>query len=218
MSNLEVQIKPSGISKRNLVDCLYAVVSSIKGICAKLDKDGGVPSATYEALCFTAIFNGSIENSRADRVVNAVSGKGDTFFIMSPTGVSNRAIIQTIYQIFVMMETLTEQLDADSLQGTNYEALVYTPHYLWRVLDEAGNSVGVSTDRTVTPMGIDDNFLVDILYAFVHSIHVLTDKLDDDTTVTDTTYEALWDTANILMQVEDTKGNIAGNALTKFNP
>jgi hypothetical protein len=218
MSNLEVQIKPSGISKRNLVDCLYAVVSSIKGICAKLDDDGGVPSATYEALCFTAIFNGAIENSRADRVVNAVSGKGDTFFIMSPTGVSNRAIIQTIYQIFVMMETLTEQLDADSLQGTNYEALVYTPHYLWRVLDEAGNSVGVSTDRTVTPMGIDDNFLVDILYAFVHSIHVLTDKLDDDTTVTDTTYEALWDTANILMQVQDTKGNIAGNALTKFNP
>jgi hypothetical protein len=52
----------------------------------------------------------------------------------------------------------------------------------------------------------------------VRSIHVLTDKLDDDGTVTDTNYEALWDTANILMQVEDSKGNIAGNALTKFNP
>jgi len=42
--------------------------------------------------------------------------------------------------------------------------------------------------------------------------------LDDDTTVTDTDYEALWDTANILMQVQDSQGNIAGNALTTFNP
>jgi hypothetical protein len=218
MSNLEVQIKPSGISKRNLVDCLYAVVSSIQGICQKLDDDGGVPLETYEANVFTAIFNGYIENSRADTVMNAVSDKEDTFFMMSPTGVNNRALVQCIYQIFDMMETLTEQLDTDSLTGSNYEALVYTAYYLWRIQDEAGNTVGVSTDRTVTPMGIDNNFLVDILYAFVYSIHVLTDKLDDDGTVTDTDYEELWDTGNILMQVQDSKGNIAGNALTKFNP
>ena len=60
MSNIEAQIKPSGISKRNLVDCLYAVVSSIQGICKKLDDDGGVPLTTYEANVFTAIFNYSV--------------------------------------------------------------------------------------------------------------------------------------------------------------
>jgi hypothetical protein len=218
MSNLEVQIKPSGISKRNLVDCLYAVVSSIKGICAKLDDDGGVPSATYEALCFTAIFNGCIENSRASQVMNALSGRGDTFFLASPTGINNRAIIQTIYQVFLMMETLTEQLDADSLTDTNYEALVFTALYLWTVENEFGDTVGANKAQWIRPGGIDDKNLVDILYAMVRSIHVLTDKLDDDTTVTDTNYEALWDTANILMQVQDSKGNIAGNALTKFNP
>jgi len=218
MSNIEVQIKPSGVSKRNLVDCLYAVVSSIKGICAKLDDDGGVPSATYEALCFTAIFNGCLENSRASQVMNALSGRGDTFFYASPTGINNRSIIQTIYQVFLMMETLTEQLDADSLSDTNYEALVFTALYLWTIENEFGDTVGANTAQWIRPGGIDDNNLVDILYAMVRSIHVLTDKLDDDGTVTGTNYEALWDTANILMQVEDSKGNIAGNALTQFNP
>jgi hypothetical protein len=218
MSNLEVQIKPSGISKRNLVDCFYAVVSSIKGICAKLDADGGVPSTTYVANVFTAIFNGSITNSRGETIQNAVSGKEDTFFVMSPTGINLRAEINCIYQVFNMMETLTEQLDGDSLTDTDYEALVYTAHYLWRVLDEYGNSVGASTTQTVSPMGIDEKQKLDILYAFVHSEDILAKKLDLDGTVTDTDYEALWDTANILMQVEDSKGNVAGNALTQFNP
>ena len=218
MSNIEAQIKPSGISKRNLVDCLYAVVSSIKGICVKLDDDGGVPLTTYEANVFTAIFNGCIESSRGDQIVNAVSGKEGTFFIMSPTGINNRALVNCIYQVFDMMETLCEQLDTDVLTDSNYEALVYTAHYLWRVQDEYGSAVGVSTDRTISPMGVDERYLVDILYAFVHSVHVLTDKLDDDGTVTDTDYEELWDTGNILLQVEDSKGNVAGNALTQFNP
>jgi hypothetical protein len=218
MSNIEAQIKPGGISKRNLVDCLYAVVSSIKGICAKLDDDGGVPSTTYEANVFTAIFNGAIENSRADQVMNAVTGKEDVFFLANPTGISNRAIIQTIYQVFDMMETLTEQLDGDSLTDTNYEALAYTALYLWTVENERGSTVGASTEHWIRPSGIDEKNLVDVLYAMVRSIHVLTDKLDDDVTVTDTDYEALWDTANILMQVQDSKGNVAGNALTTFNP
>ncbi|MDD5540749.1 MAG: hypothetical protein PHG61_08665 [Candidatus Marinimicrobia bacterium] len=218
MSNLEVQIKPQGVTKRNLVDCFYAVVSSIKGICAKLDDDGGVPLTTYEANVFTALFNGSITNSRGEMVSNGVTGKEDIFFIMSPTGINNRSIIQCIYQIFDMMETLTEQCDTDTLQGSNYEALVYTAHYLWEIENEAGSKVGNSTTQWIRPGGIDEKNLVDILYAFVHSIHVLCDKLDDDTTVTDTDYEALWDTANILMQVQDSAGNIAGNALTTFNP
>jgi hypothetical protein len=218
MSNKEVQIKPSGISKRNLVDCLYSIVSSIQGICKKLDDDGGVPLTTYEANVFTAIFNGAIENSRAERVANELTGKEDTFFIMSPTGINNRSTIQTIYQVFLMMKTLTEQLDTDTLTDSNYKALVYTAHYLWTIENEIGSTVGASTEHWIRPGGIDNNNLVDILYCFVHSIHVLTDKLDDDGTVTDTDYEALWDTANILMQVMDSKGNIAGNALTTFNP
>jgi hypothetical protein len=218
MSNLEVQIKPSGISQRNEVDCFYAVVSSILGGCKKLDDDGGVPSETYEANVFTAIFNGSITNSRGETVMNALSGKEDSFFTMSPMGITPKAELNCICQIFDMMETWTEQLDGDSLTDTDYEALVYTAHFLWRVKDERGNTFGASTAQTISPMGMDNAVRVDVLYTFVHSLDTLYQKLDDDGTVTDTDYEALWDTANILMQVQDGKGNVAGNALTQFNP
>jgi hypothetical protein len=137
--NIEVQIKPSGVSKRNLVDCLYAVVSSIHGICAKLDDDLGVPLETYEANCFTAIFNGCIENSRADQVMNALADREDTFFIASPTGINNRSIIQTIYQVFLMMETLTEQLDTDTLTDSRKRVRLHCwSHY--DTMDKAGRN------------------------------------------------------------------------------
>ena len=59
---------------------------------------------------------------------------------------------------------------------------------------------------------------MDILYAFAKSIDVLTKKLDTDAVPAGSDYHALWDTAVFLMQIEDSKGNVAGNALTTFNP
>ncbi len=218
MSNIEVQIKPSGVTQRSLVDFLYAIVSSLKGICAKLDDDAGVPLTTYEANVFTAIFNGSIENSRADMVQNYVSAKDEFFFIAKPSGIDTRVLVRAIYQVFDMMETLCEQLDADTLTDSNYEALVFTAHYLWTIEDERGNKVGADTTQWIRPGGIDQKQLVEILYVFAHSIDTLTKKLDADGTVTGTNYESLWDTANILMQVENGQGSIAGNALTTFLP
>jgi hypothetical protein len=109
-----------------------------------------------------------------------------------------------------MVETLTEQLDGDSLSDTNYEALVYTA--LTMSYDDDSNKIGSLLG------GNYQKIAVDILYAFVKMIHVLTDKLDDDGTVTGTNYEALWDTAVILMQVENSRASVAGNALTTFNP
>jgi hypothetical protein len=209
MPNYEVQIKPTGLSNRNLVDCLYAVVSSIQGICKKLDADGGVPLTTYEATVFTAIFNGKIENSRDETVMNHLTNGEDTFRSISPMGISYDAFAKFIVQIFQMFQKLTEQLDTDTLTDSNYEALVYTPHV--PTYDPSTLNIGDLT-------GTERKQAVDILYLFVHMIHVLTDKLDDDGTVTDTDYEALWDTANILMLVENSRGDIAGNALTKFNP
>lgn len=210
MANIEAQIKPTGLKVKNLVDCLYAVVSSIKGICAKLDDDGGVPSETYEALCFTAIFNGKIENSRGDVVMNQITAKQHEFLSINAGGVTSQAVARFIEQIYDMMETLTEQLDLDSLTDTDYEALVYTAYTM--TYDEDSHKIGSLLG------GNYQRLAVDILYAFVKMIHVLTDKLDDDVTVTDITYESLWDTANILMQVENSRASVAGNALTKFNP
>jgi hypothetical protein len=219
MANKEAQIKPTGMSQRNLVDLMYMIVYSFYGICTKLDSDGGVPSTTYVANVLTAICNGSIENSRGDVMMRRLATKDDRFYIASPTGIMDRAINEWLYQVFDMMETLTEQLDGDSLTDTNYEALCYTALYTWMVEDQKGNIIGNGHDFYFNPGGVtNQKELVDCLAQIVNSIDVLTQKLDDDGTVTDTNYEALWDTAVILMQIEDSKGNVYGNALTKFMP
>lgn len=207
------------MSQRNEVDLLYMLAAAIKGICAKLDDDGGVPLTTYEENVYTAIFNGHIEDSKGNRLINRVAAKDRFFYHISPTGISHAARLTFLYDLFDMVETLTEQLDTDTLQGSNYEALVYTAYYLWKVTNQAGSTLGNGNTYWFNPGGIlNMKEYIDCLANAVYSIHVLTDKLDDDTTVTDTNYEALWDTATILMQIEDSKGNIRGNALTKFNP
>lgn len=219
MANYEAQIKPTGMSQRNLVDLIYSTVASIKGICAKLDDDGGVPMTDYEANVFTAIFNGSITDSRGNTVANSVSTAVNRFYSVSPTGITPQALNEFLYQIFDMMETLTEQLDSDVLTDSDYEDLCYEALYLWMVTNQIGDTLGNGNTYWFNPGGTgDQKEIVDLLAQIVNSIETLTEKLDADGTVTDTDYEALWFTATILMIVEDSKGNVYGNALTSFMP
>lgn len=225
MSNLEAQIKPSGLKQKNLVDVLYMMIAAIKGICAKLDDDTGVTLDTYEANVYTAIFNGDIEDSRGNRLRNMATNLAgglaqDKYYsYIRPQGVDEKSLNEIIYQIFDMMETLTEQLDTDNLGDSDYEALCYTALYLWMITNQKGDTLGNGNTYWFNPGGMtDQKQLVDLLAQFVNSIDVLTKKLDDDGTVNGTNYEALWDTAVFLIQIEDSKGNRYGNALTKFNP
>jgi hypothetical protein len=207
------------MSQRSLVDLIYMLTAAVKGICTKLDADGGVTLTTYTANAYTAIFNGHIEDSKGNQLINRVAAKDKNFYHITPTGMSNQALITWLYDFFDMMETLTEQCDTDPLGDSNYEALVYTALYLWKVTNQSGNTLGNGNTYWFNPGGVMNNGeLVNLLANMVYSIHVFTDKLDDDGTVTDTNFEALWDTAAILMQIEDSKGNIRGNALTKFLP
>lgn len=215
MANIEAQIKPGGMSQRNLVDLLYMVIAAIQGICQKLDDDGGVPMTDYEANVFTAIFNGAIEDSRGNTIINAVSGKEDRFFIINPTGVDDRSLNEIVYQIFDMWETLTEQLDADVLTDSTYEALCYTALYTWIVENCKGSQLGNGTAYYFRPGGmLNKDQMVDLLYQIVNSIETLTEQLDADGTVTDTDYEALWFTATVTMRVENSAGNVVGNDIT----
>jgi hypothetical protein len=222
--NVEIQIKPNGLSQRNLVDVLYMIVAAIKGICTKLDADGGVTLTTYVANCYTAIFNGYIEDSRGNSVMNRayVGGyytKDHDFYSIKPNGLSDKALNSLMYQIFDMVETLTEQCDTDGLGDSDYEALVYTAHYLWMVTNHEGNTLGVGSTYWFNPGGMtNQKELVDLLAMIVHSMDTFTKKLDADGTVTDTTYHALWDTAIFLLKIEDSKGGQYGNALTTFMP
>jgi hypothetical protein len=214
MANIEAQIKPSGISQRNLVDLLYMAVKAVQGICQKLDDDAGVPLTTYEANVFTAIFNGSIEDSRGNYIMNRVSAKGDRFFQITPMGIGDEQLLEFLYQFFDMMETLTEQLDTDVLTDSTYEALCYTALYTWIVENVKGGTLGNGTVYYFRPGGVFNyDQLVDLLYQIVNSIETLTEQLDADGTVTDTDYEALWFTATILMRVENSQGNVVGNTI-----
>jgi len=216
MANYEAQIKPAGLKQKSLVDCLYALASSIQGICKKLDLDGGVPLGggggvpAYETDVFTANFNGSIENSRGEVVMNAIAALENDFKIVSPRGITFASALGFISQILEMLHDLTKKLDDDTLSDSDYKALVYDAYTL--EYDDDSDNIG-----SLLGMNLQ-KITVDYLYACVKAIDVLTKKLDLDGTVTDVTYEALWDTANILMQVENSRGDVAGNALTKFNP
>lgn len=199
-------ITPRGMSQRDFVDLLYMIVSSVKGICAKLDDDGGVPLTTYEANCYTAMFKTIIEDSRGNRT--GVTGN----HIITPTGVTDAALIELLYEIFNAFETLTEQLDTDNLGDSNYEALCYTAKFLGKVTNQAGNTLGNGTTFYFNPGGVrPEKELVNLLYNIVDAIETLTEKLDLDGTVTDTDYEALWFTANVLLRVENSTGSIVGN-------
>ena len=216
---MEAQIKPQGLSQKNLVDLLYMIVAAIKGICAKLDADAGVPLTTYTANVYTAKFNGKIADCRGNSVINSVTDKERFWQSIKPAGISDKGLNAMLYQIFDMMNTLTAQLDTDVLSDSNYNALVYVAIYLWMVTNEEGDTLGNGNTYWFNPQGMtNQRHLIDCLAAIVNSIDTLTLKLDADGTVTDTNYTALWYTATILMVVEDCYGNQYGNNSTTYTP
>lgn len=215
MANIEAQIKPTGMKQRDLVNLLYQVVYSIKGICAKLDDDATVTDTDYEANVYTAIFNGSITDDKGNNLNNQVSTAVDRYFMITPTGLTNGALIELLYQIFDMVETLTEQLDADTgVADTDYEANCYTALFTWIVENCKGSQLGNGTTFYFRNGSENRKELVNLLYQIVNAIETLTEQLDADGTVTDTDYEALWFTATILMRVENSMGNVVGNSPT----
>lgn len=214
MANIEAQIKPGGMNQRSIVNLLYQVVAAIKGICAKLDDDAGVTSTDYEANVYTAIFNGEITDGRGNILRNSVSTKMDRYISVSPAGLTPAALTELLYQIFDMLETLTEQLDAgEGVTDTDYEAKCYTAKILWIIENVKGSVLGNGTAFYIRPGSIPESILVEVFYNLVDAIETLTEKLDADAGVTDTNYEALWFTETILMRVQNSAGNAVGNDL-----
>lgn len=214
MAKICADIKPNGIGQKDLVDLVYDIISSIRGICLKLDSDGGVPLTTYNANCVTALFNCVIEDSKGNSL-NLAQSESSTIeptVIVGPLGIGSKDMVQLMYQITNALETLTEQLDTDVLTDNNYEALCYTAIMLHIVENIRGNALGNGTDYYFRPTGVmNQDKLVDWLYNAVNAIETLTEKLDADGTVTDTNYEALWFTATVPLTVENAQGNRVGN-------
>lgn len=213
--NVEAQIKPDGLSQRNLVDILYMIVYSIQGICAKLDDDN-VTDTDYEALCYTAIFNGHIEDGRGNSIMNRVAVSDDRFFIIKPDGLGNKELLECLYQIFSMLATLTAKIDADAAppSSVTYEALCYTAKLPWVIENCKGDQVGNGTAYYLRSASVDQKELVEILCNILDCIETMVETLDSDALPSGTDYESLWFTATILMRVQDSLGLYSGNDIT----
>jgi hypothetical protein len=223
LANENPNIRPGGLNQKELVDLLYMIVNSLQGVCSKLDSDSKVPLETYTTNCYTNIFTVKIEDSKG----NVTGNNGNEAYSISPTGISDKALLQLMYEITDCVETLTEQLDTDVLTDSDYENDVYLGdlsdnngfvHYIVHQntgssVTQLGNSVFGTTFREYyfNSGGLRNHYyLIDWLYNCVNAIETLTEKLDGDATVNDTNYEALHFTATILVRIEDSKGNQIG--------
>lgn len=217
MSDKHADIRPTGLSQKNLVDFLYGVVASFAGITAKMDDDTGASLAldTYEANCYTAMFNTIIYDSKGNRtgVAQAESSTITPTQIISPTGCSPAALVDLLYQIFNAMETLTEQMDSEALSG--YETACYTNIFTANVTNTKGNTLGNGTAFYFTPQGpAPTRELVDLLYKMADGWETLCEALDaEGAGVTDDDYESLWFTATYTTLVMNKEGKILGKNL-----
>lgn len=207
MGDVHADIRPNGLSQKDLVDLLYMLTYSLDGLCQKLDADGGVADTNYTALCYTALMTIHVENSTGSRTGNT----GD--YIITPVGISDEALLEWLYDYVNAIETLTEKLDADgTVNDTDYEANCFIALITKIVENQTGNQVGNGTAFYFKPGGeVDQKHLVDLLYMFVNAWETLCEQLDADSGVTDTNYEALWFTATVTLKVEDCQGNLVGN-------
>ena len=217
MVDIFPNIKPGGLTQKWEVRLFYQLFASLQGVCTKLDNDGGVPLTTYLANVFTALFNARILDGKGNTVFNFAAE--ENFYESSPSGITPAARLQLIFHFFNMLETLTEQLDTDTLGDSTYEALCYTAIMTQMVENTKGTILGnLDTDIGFyfrPGGGKNDNQLVEFFYNAVNAIETLTEQLDLDGTVTDTTYESLWFTAVILTRVENGAGNVVGNTYTE---
>lgn len=137
MGDVHADIRPNGLSQKDLVDLLYMLTASLTGLCQKLDADGGVTDTNYNALCYTALMTILVEDSKANRAGNT----GD--YIVTPVGVSDEALLEWLYDYTNAIDTLTAKLDADGgVTDTNYKALWFTATVTLKIRDCQGNLVG----------------------------------------------------------------------------
>lgn len=204
-------VRPTALTLGQEVRIWYMLVAALKGICAKLDDDGGVADTDYEANCYTAIINTKIRDQYGNET--GVLSDERYFHNVSPSGLTHAARIELMYNLGYAIYTLCTQLDSDgTVNDTDYAANCYTAMFLHQVKNARGSTIGYGTSYWFTPAGSDSRKeLIDWFYNVFNAIETLTEQLDADAGVTDTNYEALWYTAAITMKVVNSAGNTMGN-------
>jgi hypothetical protein len=206
-------IKPSGWRQIDIVDLLYMIVTSFRGIAAKLDADT-VTDTTY-LTNLDACMNLIIEDSKGNRVqvLNDESSTMPPIVIIKPTGFDKARFADLLYMLFNAWETICEQIDADTAPPTSvdYESEDYTALYTYIVENSKGNSLGNGTVFYFRLGAFPQKEVVDCLYAIVRGVHLFTAQADTDAVPGGTDYESLWYTNNITLTIENSAGSRIGN-------
>lgn len=242
MANIHPEISPRGVSDKYLIDLMCALQRSVYGVCAKLDAEG-TGLTTYKANCYNAIFHHVIEDYAGNRTTNPTNVD---YLITPASGLPAAALNQWLFDYANALETLTEQLDTDAgiTDDANYEDLCYEaivfPYQFesktGTIIGNDNSSGGFSATPAagswddadepwictkIGPIGKpNDRVLADLLYDFVNAWETLCEKIDADATAgappAASNYEALWYTATVLLKVENSGGNVLGNAQTRL--
>lgn len=214
MAAINADIKPNGVNQGNVVDLIYQLTSSLVGLAAKLDADDAAVS-TY-ASGINAILNCEVADSKGNvtRKHGTASSTVGPFVSIKPTGLTNDALLEWMYQWTAALYSICYTLDNSAgVALTTYIANAYTAIMTDRIVNRRGQSIGAGTTGVVTFNAVDKQggAFVDWLYDAVNAVETLTELLDLDATLTDTNYEALWFTNNITLTVENNAGNRVGN-------
>jgi len=214
MAKICADIKPNGLNQKDLVDLFYMIVTSMRGIAAKLDSDGSVTGTDFNTN-LDACLNCIIEDSKGNRVavVNDESSTLPPVVMMSPVGFDKARVTDLLYMLFNAWETLCEQLDADTNPptSTDYEADAYTALFTHIVENSRGNALGNGANFYHRTGAFHQDKIVDALHFIVNGIETFCEQADTDAAPADSNYEALWFTANITLTVENSAGSRVGN-------
>lgn len=219
MGDNHPDIRPNGLNQKDLVDALYMVASSLKGIFQKI-QDDGINSFSVQFINNLRMHRVVVEDSKGNRTGGNLAyydALAMTTTMISPTGISDGAILELLYAIFYDLDAATDILDthgASNSGTTTYNDDVYVAICTWLIERHNGDVIGNGTTRRLrVATGISQADKVDILYALFDAVETLTEMLDADanTDIDDTNYEALWYTATLTKKIENSQGNVIGN-------
>ena len=214
MANIHPDIKPSGISQRDLVRLLRYFFASLEGVAAKLDLDDNADN-TY-AAALNALHSVIITDDLGNYYHNvaAESSSVAPVAVIGPKGVSDAQLMDILYQLHFVLFTMVTQADADDLTTATYVALIWTAIIAHRFVNRFGTATGLGTAYYFRPGGVTDHKqLVEALFNYLTAWATFTAKLDTDAKPAGADYASLW-SDTILLRIENGAGSFVGKTST----
>jgi len=144
---------------------------------------------------------------------------------IKPNGLNQRDLVNVLYMIVSSIQGIAAKLDADgTVTDTNYEASCVTALFNCVIDDCRGNHLNLAATESstlphttiISPLGVSDESVLELMYQISNAMEVLTTKLDNDAGVPFTNYEATAYTACYLHVVENMRGNSTGNGTSYY--